>query len=102
MSNLFIVPIDFEEQSMISLEQAGNLAFVLKSEIILLHVMAEPGSSTSAKQYHNELKEEIKKREVILYNEMPKPSVDISKNVWYEYCGCLLFDCQTHNNKKND
>lgn len=50
----------------------------------------------------NELKEEIKKREVILYNGMPKPSVDISKNVWYEYCGCLLFDCQTHNNKKND
>ena len=69
MSNLFIVPIDFEEQSMISLEQAGNLAFVLKSEIILLHVMAEPGSSTSAKQYHNELKEEIKdKLEVYVKN----------------------------------
>lgn len=53
------MPIDFEEQSMISLEQAGNLAFVLKSEVILLHVMGEPGSTASAKQYHKELKSEI-------------------------------------------
>lgn len=59
MSNLLIVPIDFEEQSMISLEQAGNLANTLKAEVILLHVMNESGSSSSAKQYHEELKLEI-------------------------------------------
>lgn len=84
MSNLFIVPIDFEEQSMISLEQAGNLAYVLKSDIILLHVMDEPGSSASAKQYHKELKAEIKdKLEVYVKNLSNEYGLKVSYEIRY-------------------
>lgn len=84
MSNLFIVPIDFNEQSMISLEQAGNLAFVLNSEVILLHVMDEPGSSASAKAYHKELKEEIKdKLEVYAQNLSKEYNLKVSHEIRY-------------------
>jgi|SRR5690554_270343 len=49
-----------------------------------------------------ELKEEIKIREDVLCNGMAKPIQDLSKDILVEYCGCLLFDCERHNNKQDD
>jgi nucleotide-binding universal stress UspA family protein len=42
MNNLIIIPIDFSEQSMIALEQGCNLASVLHSDILLLHISDNP------------------------------------------------------------
>ena len=49
-----------------------------------------------------ELKSEIKIRQKTLNNVMTKPIQDLNKNIWVEYCGCLLFDCKRHECKKND
>jgi tetratricopeptide (TPR) repeat protein len=54
------------------------------------------------KERLTELKAEIKVIEETLNNGMTKPIQDLSKNVLVEYCGCLLFDCKRHENKKND
>jgi len=50
----------------------------------------------------NEFQTEIQERESALISEMIKPKPDIDENIMVEYCGCLLFDCKRHENKKND
>lgn len=54
------------------------------------------------KERLTELKAEIKIREEALSNGMTKPIQDLSKNVWLEHCGCLLFDCKRHENIENE
>ena len=49
-----------------------------------------------------ELTSEIKSRQEILDKVMSKPLQDLNKSVLVEYCGCLLFDCKRHGNRKND
>ena len=49
-----------------------------------------------------ELKAEIKVRQETLRNGMTKPIQVFSKSVLAEYCGCLLFDCKRHENRRND
>lgn len=38
----------------------------------------------------------------ILSNGLTKPEVDFSKELRFEHCGCLLFDCKRHGNIDND
>lgn len=54
------------------------------------------------KERQTELKAEIKIRQETLNNGMTKPIQDLSKSVLDEHCGCLLFDCKRHENRKND
>uniref|UniRef100_UPI00404AEE12 tetratricopeptide repeat protein n=1 Tax=Flavobacterium sp. TaxID=239 RepID=UPI00404AEE12 len=54
------------------------------------------------KERQNEFKTEIKMREETLSTGMTKPIQDLSKNIYVEFCGCLLFDCKIHKNKEND
>ncbi len=48
------------------------------------------------------IEKEIKVRLQALNNGMTKPIIELSENLLIEHCGCLLFDCKTHNNRKND
>lgn len=50
----------------------------------------------------NELSNEIKNRQETLTTKLSKPIQDLGKSIWVEHCGCLLFDCKRHGNKKND
>ncbi len=54
------------------------------------------------KERLNELRDEIKIRQETLNNGMNKPIQELSISVFVEYCGCLLFDCKRHENRKND
>lgn len=49
-----------------------------------------------------ELKSEIELRKNTLSEGMPKPKLDLSESLLVEDCGCLLFDCKRHGNRKND
>jgi len=49
-----------------------------------------------------ELRNEIESRKKTLAEGMIKPSTDLSESLSAEHCGCLLFDCKRHGNKKND
>lgn len=64
MSNTIIVPVDFSEQSIIALEQACNVAEVLDSTVVLLHITDEPSFvfSASAKAAQEEREIEIRTR----------------------------------------
>jgi len=64
MSNTIIVPVDFSEQSLIALEQACNVAEVLHSTVILLHITDEPAFafSAAAKAAQEEREIEIRTR----------------------------------------
>ncbi len=71
-----LVPIDFEEQSLIALNQACNLAKVISADITLLHVIEETGGVLSrllSKQQHEEFKKEAEK-------ELNKLAKDNEKN----------------------
>lgn len=54
------------------------------------------------KERLTDLKAEIKVRQETLSNGLTKPIQDLSKNVWVEHCGCLLFDCRRHENIENE
>ena len=54
------------------------------------------------KERQTELKAEIKLNQEALNNVMNKPAQDLSISVLVEHCGCLLFDCKRHENRKND
>ena len=54
------------------------------------------------KEYLNELKDEIKIRQNTIEKGIIKPLVNPDENVWFEHCGCLLYDCLQHGNSKND
>lgn len=49
-----------------------------------------------------ELTAEINARQETLNNGMTKPIQDLSISILDEHCGCLLFDCKRHENRKND
>lgn len=49
-----------------------------------------------------EYKKEIEYLTYILSNGLTKPEVDFSKELHFEHCGCLLFDCKRHENIDND
>tara|TARA_R110001592_G_scaffold362246_2_gene675503 strand:- start:9 stop:1052 length:1044 start_codon:yes stop_codon:yes gene_type:complete len=49
-----------------------------------------------------ELKSEIELRNETLSREMPEPKLDLTESLLVEHCGCLLFDCNRHGNRKND
>lgn len=50
----------------------------------------------------SELKNEIKNINELILKGISKPEVEISKNIWIEPCGCLLFDCKRHENQPDD
>ncbi len=54
------------------------------------------------KERLNELTAEIKIRQETLINGLSKPIEDVRESVLVEHCGCLLFDCKRHQNRKND
>jgi tetratricopeptide (TPR) repeat protein len=54
------------------------------------------------KERQNEFNAEIKMREETLINGMKKPVLNLNKNIYAVFCGCLLFDCKTHKNREND
>lgn len=56
-----LVPVDFEEQSLIALEQAANLAKVIDADITLLYVIEESGilNRFFSKQQDEEMRETI-------------------------------------------
>lgn len=84
MKNLIVVPLDFDEQSMIALEQAANVAGVLQSDIILLHVTDEPGKSASARAYHDEKEAEIREKlDVIARNVATESGLNVRYEVRY-------------------
>lgn len=84
MKNLIVVPLDFDEQSMIALEQAANVAEVLQSDIILLHVTDEPGKSASAQAYHEEKEAEIREKlDVIARNLGTESGLNVSYEIRY-------------------
>ena len=37
-----------------------------------------------------------------LSREVPEPKLDLTESLLVEHCGCLLFDCNRHGNRKND
>ena len=47
-------------------------------------------------------KNKIKYLTHILSNGLTKPEVDFSKELHFEHCGCLLFDCKKHGHIDND
>lgn len=84
MKNLIVVPLDFDEQSMIALEQGANVAEVLQSDIILLHVSDEPGKSASAKAYHEEKEAETREKlDVIARNLATESGLKVSYEIRY-------------------
>lgn len=59
-------------------------------------------SNTEKKERRKEIEIEIKIRKETLSKEVNKPELDLKESVRLEHCGCLLFDCRRHENKKND
>lgn len=55
--NKILIPVDFEEQSLLSLLQSYNLAKLTQAEIMLLYVHEQPGilASFFSKDEHNEM-----------------------------------------------
>jgi nucleotide-binding universal stress UspA family protein len=62
--NKILIPIDFEKQSMLALEQSYNLARLLKAEIVLLYVHEQTGifAGLFSNDQHNEMLSRIDQR----------------------------------------
>ena len=56
-----LIPVDFQEQSMLALLQSYNLARLIQAEIVLLYVHEQPGilASLFSKDQHNEILSKI-------------------------------------------
>ncbi len=59
--SIIVVPLDWSEQSLIALDQAGNVAETLHSALHLVHVKDAPGMF-SRKEHEEELEKEIQKK----------------------------------------
>ncbi len=81
-----------------SIKQRNN--FIL--EIENGHEDWENYSKEDKKEVLNEFKNEVKLKEEVLSKGMIEPILDLSKQLYIEYCGCLLFDCHKHGNRKDD
>jgi nucleotide-binding universal stress UspA family protein len=61
-ANKILVPVDFEEQSMIALEQGAHVAKLIHADLVLLYVIEESSNIVSrlfSKQMDEELRKEI-------------------------------------------
>lgn len=60
-----LVPVDFEEQSLIAMEQAAHVAKLIKADVVLLYVIEESSGLVSrffSKQMDEEMRKEIDKK----------------------------------------
>jgi len=59
--NKILIPVDFQEQSLLALLQSYNLARLIHAEIVLLYVHEQPGilASLFSKDQHNEILSKI-------------------------------------------
>ena len=85
MKKIIVVPVDLEEQSLIALEQAANIAVTLKYDMQILHVADERTrfKSASAKKYFEEQELEVKQKlSVITQNIAHEKGIQISFGIW--------------------
>jgi len=64
-ANKILVPVDFEEQSMIAMEQAAHVAKLIHADIVLLYVIEESSGLMSrffSKQMDEDMRKEIEKK----------------------------------------
>lgn len=59
-------------------------------------------SKEEKKERQLELKDALQKKQNMLEKGMIKPIPTVSNDLVNEFCGCLLFDCPRHGNRKND
>lgn len=62
----------------------------------------EDYSEEEKNEYLTDLTSEVDLRKKALSEGIKKPNIDLSERLWFEHCGCLLFDCKRHGNMKND